>query len=296
MIWEVPRSKGGIVIRKAVYFLLCILLLLTILVGCAKSNNTPVPPTPTPFIGSARVELGDITMYFVAQGEGKPLILLHGGGSCSDAWFNQVPVFMKQYYVITPDNRGQGRTTDSDAPLSYHLMAEDTIRLMDYLGIDSAYIVGWSDGAVIAIDLAIHHPERVKALVAYGANINPEGMQDSFIEWVRNVTVSEMKQTLGIGCSNLSPDPEHVPIIIEKIRAMWLTLPNFTAEELASIKVPTLIIDGQTEELVRTNHAQEIADAIPHAELVILPNVGHFAVVDKPEEWNNAVLDFLNDK
>ena len=103
----IPKSKGGIVIRKAVYFLLCILLLLTILVGCAKSNNTPVPPTPTPFIGSARVELGDITMYFVAQGEGKPLIMLHGGGSCSDAWFNQVPVFMKQYYVITPDSRGR---------------------------------------------------------------------------------------------------------------------------------------------------------------------------------------------
>ena len=136
MIWWIPRSKGGIVIRKPFRLMLFILLLLTILVGCAKSNITPVPPTPTPFIGSARVELGDITMYFVAQGAGKPLILLHGGGSCSDAWFNQVPVFMKQYYVITPDNRGQGRTTNSDAPLSYHLMAEDTIRLMDYLGIE----------------------------------------------------------------------------------------------------------------------------------------------------------------
>jgi pimeloyl-ACP methyl ester carboxylesterase len=295
MIWGIPKSKGGIVIRKPLPLMFYILFSISILVGCAKSNNTPVPPTPTPFIGSARVELGDITMYFVAQGEGKPLILLHGGGSCSDAWFNQVPVFMKQYYVITPDNRGQGRTTDSDAPLSYHLMAEDTIRLMDYLGIDSAYIVGWSTGGTIAIDLAIHHPERVKALVAYGAIINPEGMQDSFIEWVRNVTVSEMIQTLGSECSSLSPDPEHLPIIIEKIRAMWLT-GSYTAEELASIKVPTLIIDGQTEELVRTNHAQEIADAIPHAELVILPNVGHFAVFDKPEEWNNAVLDFLKDK
>jgi pimeloyl-ACP methyl ester carboxylesterase len=105
-----------------------------------------------------------------------------------------------------------------------------------------------------------------------------------------------MKQTLGNECFRLSPDPEHWPIIIEKIRAMWLTDPSYTAEELASIKIPTLIIDGQTEELVRTNHAQEIADAIPHAELVILPNVGHFAVVDKPEEWNNAVLDFLKDK
>jgi pimeloyl-ACP methyl ester carboxylesterase len=175
-------------------------------------------------------------------------------------------------------------------------MAEDTVRLMDYLGIDSAYIIGWSDGGNIGIDLAIHHPERVKALVAYGANINPEGMQGSFLEWTRNVTVTEMKQTLGNECFRLSPDPEHWPIIIEKIRAMWLTDPSYTAEELASIKIPTLIIDGQTEELVRTNHAQEIADAIPHAELVILPNVGHFAVVDKPEEWNNAVLDFLKDK
>ncbi len=283
-------------IRKAVYFLLCILLLLTILVGCAKSNNTPVSPTPTPFIGSARVELGDITMYFVAQGEGKPLILLHGGFSCADAWFNQVPVFIKQYYVITPDYRGQGRTTDSDAPLSYDLMAEDIVRLMDYLGIDSAYIVGWSDGGTIAIDLTIHHPERVKALVAYGAKINPNGLTDSYHEWIRNVTVSEMKQRFGSECSSLSPDPEHLPVFVEKLKTMWLTLPNFTSEELASIKVPTLIIGGQTDEYIRPDHAQEIANAIPNAELIILPNEGHFAVIDKPEEWNNAVLDFLKDK
>ena len=136
MIWGIPRLKGGIVICKTVHFMFCILFLLTVLVGCAKSNNTPVPPTPTPFIGSARVELGDITMYFVAQGEGKPLILLHGGLGCADDWRNQIYAFSKLYRLITPDNRGQGRTTDSIAPLSYHLMAEDTLRLMDYLGID----------------------------------------------------------------------------------------------------------------------------------------------------------------
>ena len=98
------------------------------------------------------------------------------------SWFNQVPVFSKQYRLITPDYRGQGRTTNSDTPLSYDLMAEDIVRLMDYLGYDSAYIVGWSDGGTIAIDLAIHHPEHVKALVAYGAKINPNGLTDSYHE------------------------------------------------------------------------------------------------------------------
>jgi pimeloyl-ACP methyl ester carboxylesterase len=175
-------------------------------------------------------------------------------------------------------------------------MAEDTLRLMDYLGIDSAYIVGWSDGGIIGIDLAIHHPERVKALVAYGVNINPDGLGYGFLAYIRNMTADQAKSEVGSEYLKLMPNPDRLPIIIEKMRKMYLTEPNFTSEELAAITVPTLILDGQNEEEVRPDHAKEIAAAIPNAELIILQNVGHYAVIEMPEVWNNTVLDFLKDK
>lgn len=251
---------------------------------------------PTPFIGNARVELGGITMYFEAYGSGKPLLLLHGGFGSAEVWVNQISLFSEKWYVITPDSRGQGRTTDSDAPLSYHLMAEDMIRLMDHLGIDSAYVVGWSDGGIIGIDLAIHHPERVKALVAFGANTSPAGYQDAFLEYVRTVTVDEMKLTLGSHYLEMMPNPEHFPIMLEKVRTLYLTEPNFTAEEIASITAPTLMLIGQNETVVRIEHARVIAESIPNAELVILPDVGHAAVTENPDKWNKAVLDFLKSR
>ena len=253
-------------------------------------------PTATPFIGSAHVKLGDITMYFDLRGEGKPLILLHGGLGSSEDWVNQVPVFSQMFRVIRPDSRGQGRTTDSDAPISYHLMAEDTVRLMDYLQIESAYIVGWSDGGIIGIDLAIHHPERVAALVAYGANITPDGLQPSVIAFLRNSPVDQLQNDVEGEYRGLSPQPEHLPIVIGKMVSMWLTEPDFSAQELGSIRTPTLILDGQNEEIVRADQARAIAAAIPNAELVILPNVGHYALTQTPEAWNEAVLNFLKDK
>jgi pimeloyl-ACP methyl ester carboxylesterase len=245
---------------------------------------------------STRVELGNITMYFEAHGTGQPVVLLHGGFGSADLWANQIPTFSERYHVIAPDSRGQGRTTDSDVPFSYHLMAEDTIRLMDYLGVEAAYIVGWSDGGIIGIDLAIHHPERVKALVAFGANISPEGYQDSFLEYVRNATVDDIKLMVGNTYLEMMPDPERLPIILEKLRTLYLTEPNFTSKELATITAPTLILDGQNETVIRLDHPQTILESIPNAQLVILPNVGHSAITENPTTWNNAVLDFLKNK
>ncbi len=95
---------------------------------------------------------------------------------------------------------------------------------------------------------------------------------------------------------DMMPNPERLPIILEKIKTLYLTEPNFTSEELGTIKTPTLILDGQDETVVRIEHAQEIANSIPNATLIILPNVGHAAVTEKPEVWNSAALDFLENK
>jgi pimeloyl-ACP methyl ester carboxylesterase len=244
-----------------------------------------------------RITLGDITIYVEQHGlqhtQHTPIIFLHGGLGSAKSWGNQVEFFSKKYRVITPESRGQARSTDSKATLTYHLMAEDMIRLMDTLKIPSAYIVGWSDGGNIGIDMAIHHPTRVKKLVAYGANINPAGLQHHFLEYLRTVTPEKMQRDNGSDYLALSPHPEKLPIIAEKIRKMWLAEPQFTSAQLATLTTPTLVMDGAQEELIRVDHAKEIAAAIPRATLVMLPNVGHYATFKTPALWNHTVATFL---
>lgn len=239
------------------------------------------------------LQLGDISMYVEQHGIGEPIIFLHGGLGSANSWKDQVAFFSKNYRVITPESRGQGRTTDSAAPLTYHLMAEDIIHLMDKLKIPSAYIVGWSDGGNIGIDMAIHHPHRVKKLVAYGANISPAGLQKHFLDYLRTVSPEKMQRDNESDYLALSATPEKLPVIAEKIRIMWLNEPKFTASELAKINVPALIMDGVQEELIRPEHAKEIAAAIPKAKLVMLPNVGHYATFQTPALWNREVATFL---
>lgn len=241
------------------------------------------------------INLGDITMYVEQHGKGEPIIFLHGGLGSARSWGPQIAFFSKQYRVITPESRGQGRTTDSNLPLSYHLMAEDMIRLMDELNIASANIVGWSDGGNIGIDMAIHHPTRVKKLVAYGANINPQGLQKHFLDYLRTASPEQMQRDSSGDYLALSAHPERLPIIVEKIRRMWLAEPQFTPAQLAKITSPTLVIDGEQEELIRVDHAAEIARAIPKSRLVMLPNVGHYATFKSSALWNEKVATFLKE-
>jgi pimeloyl-ACP methyl ester carboxylesterase len=246
-----------------------------------------------------RVDLGDISIYLEQHGKlnskDAPIIFLHGGMGSARSWSHQVEFFSKNYRVITPESRGQGRSSDAKVPLTYHLMAEDMIRLMDKLKIPSAYIVGWSDGGNIGIDMAIHHPERIKKLVAYGANINPEGQQLSSLEYLRTATPAQLQRDNGNDYLAVAPHPENLPIIAEKIRQLWLHEPQFTSAQLAKITTPTLVIDGEEEELIRRDHAKEIAAAIPKSKLVMLPKVGHFATFKTPKLWNDTVAAFLKE-
>jgi pimeloyl-ACP methyl ester carboxylesterase len=235
-------------------------------------------------------------MYYAEYGQGEPLILLHGGLGCSGDFARQVPAFADKYRVITPDSRGKGRSTDSSAPMSYDAMMTDTLKLMDHLKIDKAYIVGWSDGAIVGLDMAIKHPERVKALVSYGANASPDGLVNGFTSWLKNGSAAELQQTLRSDCASLSADKAHWPELVEKHRTMWLKEPNFTKEQLGGIPVPVLILDGENEELIAPGHAAWIAGAIPNARLMLMKNVGHFAPVQRTGEFNRIVLDFLKNK
>ncbi len=270
-----------------------ILLMLSFSAVTAQDNpNNPVVlgelPEPTT---SGLAPVNDIEMYYAIYGEGEPLLLLHGGLGNADYFANQIPVFVEAgYQVIAADSRGHGRSTVTETPIGYELMASDVLALLDYLEIDAVSLVGWSDGGIIGLDIAINHPERLNKLVAYGANYIPPGVRTDIGE--DDVFNAYIEQSL-VDYERLSPNPDGFDAFLENIGNMWATEPNFTEAQLMAIEVPTLIIDGWQEEAIYAEHAFEMAQLIPNAELVLMPGVGHFAMFLTPDMFNSIVLNYL---
>src|SRR5947208_934422 len=183
-----------------------------------------------------------LSMYYEVHGEGPPLLLLHGGtGSIPTQW---IPFFSSQFRVVAMEQMGHGRTADLvDRPFHYHDMAEDTVQLMRHLGIESASVVGFSDGGIIGLDMAIHHPERVTKLVVTGAQTRNDGYTAENLEWIRTVNPAALPVSDAYG--RLSPDgADHWSVVLGRLQRMWAVEPDFSREEVQSIKAPTLIIVG----------------------------------------------------
>jgi pimeloyl-ACP methyl ester carboxylesterase len=171
-------------------------------------------------------------------------------------------------------------------------MAQDVRGLLDRLNISKVYLVGWSDGGIIGLDLAMTHPDRLAGLFAFGANADVSGLKDGAEKTpVFGAYITRTAQEYRA----LSPTPQHWEEFSSAVTRMWETQPAFTRSELASIKVPTTIADGEFDEAIKRTHDEYMAQAIPGARLVILPNVSHFAMLQDPHAFNAAVLRFLGE-
>ena len=244
---------------------------------------------PTP-VESGMAAVNDIEMYYAIYGEGEPLLLLHGGLGNADYFANQISAFAEQYKVIAVDSRGHGRSTVTDAPISYDLMASDVLALMDFLEIEKASIVGWSDGGIIGLEIAIENPERLNKVVAYGANYVPSGVKADVGESaVFNAYIGQALADYEL----LSPTPEGFDAFLVNISNMWATEPNYTKEQMQAIPVPILFLDGWQEEAIYPAHNFEMSELVPGSELHLMPNVGHFAMFLTPDMFNEIVLDYL---
>ena len=213
-----------------------------------------------------------IEMYYEVHGDGPPLLLLHGGsGSIPEKW---IPLFTPHFRVIAPEQMGHGGTADLvDRPFHYHEMAEDTVELMRQLSVGAALVVGYSDGGIIGIDMAIHHPERLTKLAVTGANAHFDGYTAENLEWARSFDPAS--QPVSDDYARLSPDGrEHWPVVLERLKTMWAAEPTFTTEELQSIQTPTLLIVGDRD-IVTPEHAVEMYRTIPGAQLCVVANAGH---------------------
>jgi pimeloyl-ACP methyl ester carboxylesterase len=258
----------------------------------AKPGWQQLPPTPSmpKPLRHGYAPVNDIKMYFAIFGHGDPVILLHGGLANSDYWGNQVPALAGRYEVIVADSRGHGRSTRSAQPFSYGLMASDVIALMDFLKIRRAAIVGWSDGGIIGLDMAIHHPERVTKLFAFAANYNPAGVRSDIGS---SVTFNAFIARCGVDYRRLSPTPGEYKEFLSAIQKMWATEPNYTQKQLRSISVPVVIADGDHDEAIDRRQTEEMASLIPNAGLLIQPGVSHFSMLQDPRQFNEDVLHFM---
>ncbi len=249
----------------------------------------PFPPMPAA-AESGYAKVNDIDMYYAVYGAGDPVIMLHGGLGHSDVWGNQIPAFAERFKVVVADSRGHGRSTRSAQPYSYALMASDVVALMDALKVDKAAIVGWSDGGIIGLDIAMNHPDRVTKLFAFGANTNVAGLRPDIAD---SVVFNQYIENAGKDYERMSKTPTEYEAFVAQISEMWATQPDYKPEQLAKITAPTAIADGEHDEAIRQEHNKEMAALVPGAKLVILPGVSHFAMWQKPDEFNQAVLDFL---
>jgi pimeloyl-ACP methyl ester carboxylesterase len=275
----------------AIRAMLAVALMLP-LPAAANPRWLQLPPTPSrpPALRSGYAPVNGIKMYFAIYGHGSPVILLHSGLANSDYWGNQIPELSRHYEVIVADSRGHGRSTRTAEPYSYGLMASDVIALMDFLEIPRAAIVGWSDGAIIGLDIAIHHPERLTRLFAFAANYNPSGVRSDIGQ---SPTFNAFIARCGQDYQRLSPTPKQYKEFLAAIQKMWATEPNYSKDQLRSIAVPVIIADGDHDEAIERRQTEEMAALIPNAGLLIQPGVSHFSMLQNPRQYNEDVLDFL---
>jgi pimeloyl-ACP methyl ester carboxylesterase len=248
----------------------------------------PTPSLPKP-AESGYAPVNGIRVWYAAFGRGEPVLLLHGGLANSNYWGNQVPALAKSYRVIVVDSRGHGRSTHDERPYGYDLMASDVLGLMDFLKLPKAAVVGWSDGAILGLDIAIHHPERLSKLFAFAANSDPSGVADITQSTVFNAYIARAEKEYQV----LSPTPDQYKSFVDQISKMWETEPHFTAEQLRVITVPTWIVDADHDEAIKRENTEFMANAIPNAGLLIQPAVSHFSFLQDPRQFTNDVLHFL---
>ena len=224
----------------------------------------------------------DIKLNYIEKGEGKPLIMIHGNEEASDYFKAQFDYFApKGFRCIAPDSRAHGKTPRGTAPLTIRQMTDDIIGFMDELGIDKADFIGFSDGGNIMLIMAMKYPERIGKMVVDGANLTLDGAADWAVDWV----MSEYK------AASEKADKDPAAKLTMEIIGLMVNDPNIDAEDLKKIDVPTLVVAGE-EDLILKEHTELIASKIPGAKLAFCPG-DHFCARENPDAFNAIVGPFL---
>lgn len=239
------------------------------------------------------VQIGPVKTWYESAGGGQPLVLLHGDLTSNDTWAGQMETLAAHFRVLAPERRGHGHTPDVDAPITYELLAEDTVRFLETVVGGPAHLVGWSGGANVGLIVALTRPDLVNKLVLISANADVAGCVPEFLAAARLPADSATYAPFREMHAATSPDgPEHWPAIFSKMTQLWLTEPNIPRKDLARVHARTLVMAAD-DDVVALEHTISLYRSIPGAELAIVPGTSHGAPLEKPELVNGLLLDFL---
>ena len=236
------------------------------------------------------VENDGARIWYAAYGSGPAVILLHGGLGNAGNWGHQVPAVVEAgYRAVVIDSRGHGRSTRDTRPYSYRLMAADVRAVMDRLGVARAAIVGWSDGADTGLILADETPERVAGLLFLACNVDSTGTRPfEFTPIIDRIYQQHLKDYAA-----LSATPAEFQAFADAVGLMQRTQPEYSAADLARVRVPVGVVLGEHDEFIKPEHMAYLAATLPDATLTMLPEVSHFAPLQRPDAFNAVMLEFL---
>jgi len=235
------------------------------------------------------VMVNETKLYYETYGVGQPLLLIHGNGGSIHSMRFQIDFFMSKYKIVVADSRGQGKSKIDDGELNYTQMADDLASLLDHLKIDSARIVGWSDGGILGLLLAIHHPNKVSRLAIMGANLQPD-TSAVYQFAIDEVKLWDTQIDKGIKMLDKSKDWQ----MLKKLNRLLLEQPDIKINELRKITCPVLVMAGDRD-FIREEHTVRIFQNIPKAQLCIFPGNTHYVPVTAPTLFNETVYRFLSE-
>ena len=239
------------------------------------------------------VDTNGVSAYYDVTGTGAPVVFLHGG-FCSAEVMRELSEQLSGYAVYAPERAAHGRTADRPGPFHYDNGVADTVAVMDAVGLESAHIVGFSDGADIGMLLALAHPERVLSLVHISGNLRPDADVYRAEEDQAGTMPREQLDLVAREYAELSPDgPEHADDVEKRILLMWQTEPNIEPESLSALRMPVLVMAGDTD-MMRLEHTALIHRSIPGSQLAIVPGTSHMLVREKPVLVGAILQDFLD--
>jgi pimeloyl-ACP methyl ester carboxylesterase len=240
---------------------------------------------------AGRVHLGEVTTWYDERGTGEPLVLLHPGGVGVDAraFGPNIDALAAHFHVFTPERRGHGHTADVEGPITFEAMAQDTIAFLEAVVRGPAHVLGYSDGAVVALLAALTRPDLTRRVVLIAGVFHREGWIPQAVE-----PGGALAELLLDSYAEVSPDGlDHYPIVARKLDRMHAEEPTLAVADLRGVESRTLVMVGDDDE-VALEHAVATYRGLPEAELMIVPGTSHGLMVGKPALCNWAVIDFLS--
>ncbi len=258
-----------------------------------------IPYGNNPDVGKY-LQTEDAKIYYEVYGVGEPLLLLHGGYyGYIDEYSQYLPELSKHFKVIAVGTRGHGKSEIGTATYSYHLFAQDALKVLTQEGHEKAMVMGFSDGSITGLILAARYTDRVDRLVSMGGALGVHAYRKEALQQIWEMEgANELKNLHPFmkERQQLMPEPERFAEWVDKLKRAWLEPVWVTKEQAANIKCPVLIVGADRDQYIPAGSLVETQEAIPNAQLLILPNSGHVSLILNPEMLKLFVIPFLSEE